>query len=175
MPACCTPPRGRAAAVYRAPPLLGHVEVRRVEERAVLVVELGPALEDLLRARVDRVVVALDVGVGREVRRRERVRRGGRRVGRRERGRVAGRERRPRELGRVDLVEERVALDRPVPNSNLQLYFNVRVCDGFDASFCWASRTRREQSIRPKISQIDFDVTELENFKSLVGTSQTSG
>ena len=78
----------------------------------MLVVELGPALEDLLRARVDRVVVALDVGVGREVRRRERVRRGGRRVGRRERGRVAGRERRPRELGRVDLVEERVALDR---------------------------------------------------------------
>ena len=130
-------PRARRRRVP-SPPLLGHVEVRRVEERAVLVVELGPALEDLLRARVDRVVVALDVGVGREVRRRERVRRGGRRVGRRERGRVAGRERRPRELGRVDLVEERVALDRPVPNSNLQLYFNVRVCDGFDAtSLAW--------------------------------------
>ena len=28
-----------------------------------------------------------------------------------------------------------------------------------------ASRTRREQSIRPKVSRIDFDVAELENFK----------
>ena len=38
-----------------------------------------------------------------------------------------------------------------------------------------ASRTRRERSIRPKISRIDFDLAERENFKSLVGTSQTSG
>ena len=29
--------------------------------------------------------------------------------------------------------------------------------------FCRASRTRREQSIRPKISRIDFDMTELES------------
>ena len=32
-------------------------------------------------------------------------------------------------------------------------------------AFCCASRTRREQSIRPKISRIDVDLTELENFK----------
>merc|ERR1712147_103548 len=31
--------------------------------------------------------------------------------------------------------------------------------------FSRASRTRRERSIRPKISRIDVDVTELENFK----------
>ena len=31
--------------------------------------------------------------------------------------------------------------------------------------FCRASRTRREQSIRPKISQNDFDLTELERFE----------
>ena len=143
---CYTPPRGRAAAVYLAPPLLGHVEVRRVEERAVLVVELGPALEDLLRARVDRVVVALDVGVGREVRRRERVRRGGRRVGRRERGRVAGRERRPRELGRVDLVEERVALDRRLGSKRaIQRRFNVSVPR---ARVPEKASTRRERSER---------------------------
>ena len=38
-----------------------------------------------------------------------------------------------------------------------------------------ASRTRRERSIRPKISHIDFDLAERENFKSLVGTSRTGG
>ena len=31
--------------------------------------------------------------------------------------------------------------------------------------FGCASRTRREQSIHPKINQIDFDLIELENFK----------
>jgi hypothetical protein len=41
--------------------------------------------------------------------------------------------------------------------------------------FSFASTTRGEQSIRPKISRIDFDVTERENFKRLVGTSRTSG
>ena len=32
-------------------------------------------------------------------------------------------------------------------------------------AFCRASRTRRERSIRPKVSRIDFDVTELERFE----------
>jgi hypothetical protein len=38
-----------------------------------------------------------------------------------------------------------------------------------------ASRTQQEQSIRPKISRIDVDLAELENFESLVGTSQLTG
>ena len=48
-------------------------------------------------------------------------------------------------------------LHRAVWNSNLQPFRrNLSGC---------ASRTRRERSIRPKISRIDVDVTELENFK----------
>ena len=39
-------------------------------------------------------------------------------------------------------------------------------------AFCCASRTRREQSIRPKISRIDFDVTELENSQVWSGPPQ---
>jgi hypothetical protein len=35
--------------------------------------------------------------------------------------------------------------------------------------FRCASRTRREQSIRPKISRIDFDLTELERFEVFAG------
>jgi hypothetical protein len=59
--------------------------------------------------------------------------------------------------------------------SNLQPDFNVRVIERFGSNpsallreldesnrFSCASRTRREQSIRPKISRIDFDLTELE-------------
>ena len=67
--------------------------------------------------------------------------------------------------GREDLPEVvEVRRPPPVPNSNLQLDFSVSIRDTFDASFFGrASRTRREQSIRPKISRIDFDVTELEN------------
>jgi hypothetical protein len=41
--------------------------------------------------------------------------------------------------------------------------FNVRVCALVRReAFCRASRTRREPSIRPNISRIDFDATELE-------------
>ena len=36
-------------------------------------------------------------------------------------------------------------------------------------AFCRASRTSREQSIRPKISQIDFDLTEIESSEVWLG------
>ena len=77
----------------------------------MLVVELGPAVEDLLGARVGRVGVALDVRVGREVRRREGVEGLRGRVGRREDVGVAGGEGRPGEVVLLDLGEEAVALD----------------------------------------------------------------
>jgi hypothetical protein len=52
----------------------------------------------------------------------------------------------------------------PAWNSNLQPDFNVRVIERFRRkAFCRASRTRREQSIRPKISRIDVDLIELES------------
>ena len=41
--------------------------------------------------------------------------------------------------------------------------------------FGCASRTRREQSIRPKVSRIDFDLIELENSEVWSGPPQTSG
>ena len=58
------------------------------------------------------------------------------------------------------------ARSHPVCDSNLQSDFNVRIFSSFDAAswaFMW--RTRGEKTIHPKISQNDFDLTELENFK----------
>jgi len=51
---------------------------------------------------------------------------------------------------------------RAARNSNLACAHHRTVRTGL---FGRASRTRREPSIRPKISQIDIDVTELENFE----------
>ena len=51
-------------------------------------------------------------------------------------------------------------------HSNLQPDVNVRVIERFGPAFFGrASRARREQSIRPKISRIDVDVVEREHFK----------
>jgi HrpA-like RNA helicase len=71
-------------------------------------------------------------------------------------------------LGALNDRGELTKLGRRVagPNSNLQSDFNVIVCDRVDViASCCASRTRREQSIRPKVSRIDFDLTELERFE----------
>ena len=40
---------------------------------------------------------------------------------------------------------------------------------------CSTSRTRREQSIHPKVGRIDFDVTELESSEVGAPTSQLTG
>ena len=60
--------------------------------------------------------------------------------------------------------------------SHLRPDFHASVRDSFDASAS-ASRTRREPSIRPKISRIDFDATERERSPAVdfrAGTSPSA-
>jgi hypothetical protein len=57
----------------------------------------------------------------------------------------------------------------PVWKSNLQPDFNERMRRFRRELFFHASRTRREQSIRPKISRIDVDLTEIESSEIWLG------
>ena len=58
----------------------------------------------------------------------------------------------------------KLVMYRPVWKSSIRLQC-ARNRTVWTRLFGSASRTRREQSIRPKVSQNDFDLAELENFK----------